>query len=115
MADGECFLAATGDQNRLNVKTIQDIAGKLKILRQAKSCGNTAETCRYFRIARQTFYLWKTAFECNGKQSLINNKPCPEDPALRVPRDIEEQIIHLRTRYHAEPEKIAWYIAPVLE
>ncbi len=56
----------------LNVKARQDIARKLRVLSYAKSCGNVAKTCRYFGIARQTFYSWKMTFERHGEQGLIN-------------------------------------------
>jgi len=32
----------------------------------------------------------------NGEQGLIKGKPCPENHKLRIPKPIEEKIVHLR-------------------
>lgn len=90
----------------LNIKSKRDTAGKLNILRYAKRCGNVAKTRRYFRRAGQVFHLWKTIFEHNGEQALINSKPCTEnvDCVFRVIlRD------KLRTTCHFRPEKTVRY------
>ncbi len=59
-----------------------DIRRKLKVLRHVETHGNVAKSCRYFGIARQTFYDWKARYEKSGDKGLINNKPCPENPGL---------------------------------
>jgi len=78
-------------------KAEQAIARKLKVLNHAKEIRNIAKTCRYFGICRETFYTWQRAYETGGKEALINSKPSPEHHKLRIPRAIEEKIIHLRT------------------
>ena len=70
-------------------KTQHDITRKLKVLNYAKETGNIAKTCRYFGICRETFYTWKRAYETYGKEALVNNKPCPENHKLRIPRAID--------------------------
>jgi transposase InsO family protein len=94
----------------MNRKAEQDIARKLKVLNHAKEIGNISKTCRYFGICRETFYSWRRAFEAGGNAALINNKPCPENHKLRVPRPIEEKIVHLRTTYHFGPDMIVWHL-----
>ncbi len=91
-------------------KTQHDITRKLKVLNYAKETGNIAKTCRYFGICRETFYTWKRAYETYGEEALVNNKPCPENHKLRIPRAIEEKIIHLRTTYHFGPDMIVWHL-----
>ena len=91
-------------------KAEQDIARKLKVLNHAKELGNISKTCRYFGICRETFYTWQRAYEAGGKDALINSKPCPENHKLRIPRAIEEKIIHLRTTYHFGPDMIVWHL-----
>ena len=81
-------------------KAQHDIARKLKVLNYAHELGNVAKTCRYFGICRQTFYTWKRAFAEQGENGLIDSRPCPENHKLRIPKEIEEKIIHLRTTYH---------------
>ncbi len=41
---------------------------------------------------------------------MINHKPCPENPTLRIAREIEEKIIYLRTNYHLGPERICLFL-----
>ena len=35
-----------------------------------------------------------------GESALINSKPCPQNPKLRIAADIEQQILHLRKTYY---------------
>lgn len=40
---------------------------RLAILRHAEEVtGNMALTCRYYRITRQAFYLWRRQYEAGG-------------------------------------------------
>jgi hypothetical protein len=41
---------------------------------------------------------------------LINSKPCPENPKLRIAAHIEEKILHLRRTYHLGPARITYYL-----
>ena len=88
----------------------RDIRRKLRILNYAKENGNVSQTCRFFGISREIFYRWKRAYEREGEEALINSKPCPENPSIRVPIAIEEKILHLRKNYHLGPRSIAWYL-----
>ncbi|WP_022664558.1 helix-turn-helix domain-containing protein [Desulfospira joergensenii] len=55
----------------------RDINRKLKVLNHAKDSGNVSKTCRYFGIARTTFYEWKNNYAEKGETGLINSKPFP--------------------------------------
>ena len=94
----------------MNRKEQHDISRKLKVLNYAKEIGNIAKTCRYFGICRETFYTWKRAYEARGEEALISSKPCPENHKLRIPREIEDKIVHLRTTYHFGPDMIVWHL-----
>ena len=87
-----------------------DIRRKLQVLNYAKTNGNFSKTCRYFGISRETFYKWKRDYEGNGESALINSKPCPQNPKLRIPADIEEKIIYLRKNYYLGQLRISWYL-----
>jgi len=91
-------------------KAQRDIKRKLRVLNYAKDIGNVSKACRYFGISRETFYLWKRAYEQCGEKALINGKPCPENPKLRTPPQIEEKILHLRRKYHLGQLRISWYL-----
>jgi len=84
----------------ISIKGQADICRKLKVLNYAKSNGNISKTCRYFGISWETYYKWKKDYEAIGEIALINRKPCPQNPKLRLSSDIEEKIIHLRRNYY---------------
>ena len=60
--------------------------------------------------SRETFYKWKRDYESKGESALINSKPCPQNPKIRIPADIEEKILHLRKTYHLGQLRISWYL-----
>jgi hypothetical protein len=74
----------------------RDINRKLRLLRYAYEIGSISKTCQYFGISRQSYYSWKKAFAEKGEEGLVNSKPCPENPKLRTPTEIEEKIPYLR-------------------
>ncbi len=88
----------------------RDIRKKLRVLNHAKETGNVSKTCRYFGISRETFYQWKRKYEQHGEEALVNSKPCPENPTLKAPPEIEEKILYLRRTYHFGAQRIAWYL-----
>ncbi|GAA4648940.1 IS481 family transposase [Kistimonas scapharcae] len=94
----------------MNRKDEQDVRRKLKVLSHARETGNVSKTCRYWGISRDTFYRWQRAYRQSGESGLINSKPCPENPAVRVAAVIEEKILYLRKNYHFGQAKISWYL-----
>jgi transposase InsO family protein len=88
----------------------RDITRKLRALDYADQIGNVSKTCRYFGISRDTFYRWKRDYNQKGEQGLINSKPCPYNPKLRTPLEIEEKILYLRKTYHLGQVRISWYL-----
>lgn len=99
----------------MDTKSQRDITRKLKVLNYAIHHQNVAKTCRHFSIARETFYRWKRAYLAKGELGLIDSRPCPENPKLKVPKAFEEKNIHLRTTYHFGPLKISWYLKKFLD
>ena len=92
-------------------KAQRDIRRKKRVLEHAARIGNVRKTCRYFGVARSGFYVWKKAYEMQGDEGLVNQKPCPYNPRLRTPPDIVEKVLHLRRTYHLGPIRIVWYLA----
>lgn len=43
-----------------------------------------------------------------GEEALVNNKPCHENHKLRIPKIVEEKVVHLRTTYHFGSDMIVW-------
>lgn len=94
----------------MSTKEQADIRRKLKVLNYGKEIGNVSKACRHFGISRETYYKWKKDYEENGESALINSKPCPQNPKLRVPAHIEEQILYLRKTYYLGQLRISWYL-----
>ena len=94
----------------MNRQAEHDIRRKLKVLEFAEINGNVSQSCRFFGISRDTFYRWKRDYETEGEKGLINSKPCPENPKIRVAAQIEEKILYLRKHYHFGQTKISWYL-----
>lgn len=63
-----------------------------------------------FRNIRETYYKWKRDYKAKGESALINSKPCPQNPKLRIAADIEEKILHLRRTYYLGQLRISWYL-----
>jgi transposase InsO family protein len=89
----------------------RQIQRKLRILKHAEQIGSISKTCRYFGVARASFYRWKAAYDGNGEPGLINRKTAPKNPANRTPLEIVEKVLHLRRTYHLGPIRIVWYLA----
>lgn len=94
----------------MSTKAQREIAHKLRIFEHAAKSRNVSFTCRYFGISRDTFYRWKKNYKNKGEQGLINCKPCPENPKLRIPKPIEDKILYLRKTYHFGQLRISWYL-----
>jgi hypothetical protein len=83
---------------------------KPAVLKYAEEIGNVSKACRYFGITRQSFYKWKRAYQHLGENGLINSRPCPANPKLRIPKAVDEKIIYLRTTYHLGQLRISWFL-----
>ena len=86
------------------------IRRKVTILNYAKGIGNVYEACREFGVPRSSFYRWKKAYESEGIEGLIRKKPVARSHPKQIPPEYVEKILHLRTKYHLGPQRIAWYI-----
>ena len=91
-------------------KAQRDISRKIRVLQYAQQIENISKPCRYFGISRQCFYDWEKAYQLYGEKGLVNSKPCPQNPTLRVPHDIEEKILYLRKTYQFGPLRISWFL-----
>jgi transposase InsO family protein len=94
----------------MNIKAHFTVHHKLKILAYAREHKNVSKTCRFFGISRESYYKWKRDYAREGEKALVNSKPCPQNPKIRVPKQVEELIIYLRTNYHLGQLRISWYL-----
>ena len=94
----------------MNRQEEHDIRRKLRVLKHAEQSGNVSHTCRYFGVSRDSFYRWKRNYLESGEAGLINTKPCPENPKLRTPPEIEQKILYVRREFGLGQLRIKWYL-----
>ena len=83
---------------------------KLAVLEYARACGNNAESWREFDVLKSTFYLWKRAYDREGKAGLKRKKPVAHTYPKRVPPKVIEKVLHIRRSFQLGPERIMWYL-----
>lgn len=88
----------------------RDIQRKLRVLEHAERLGSVVKTCRYYGIARSTFYRWRVAYLSEGPRGLIDKPSIPKRHYNRTAPEIEEKVIYLRKNYHLGPIRIMWYL-----
>ena len=94
----------------MNRKAESDIRRKKKVLDYAEECGNVSFACRKYGVSRDSFYRWKKQRDNDGLDALANSKPCPENPAIRVAKEIEDKILYVRKEFGLGPQRIGWYL-----
>ena len=88
----------------------RNAARRLAIIRHAEEVtGNVSQTCRYFGITRQTFYIWLRRFEEKGLEGLRDKSSRPHVSPNATNAEVVGKIIYLRQNYHFGPHKIAMY------
>lgn len=92
------------------VRNILEARRKRAVLEFAKGIGNVKEACREFNVSRSSFYRGKRAYAKEGKEGLLRKKPVARNDPLQIPPEFVEKILHLRTKYHLGPQRIAWYL-----
>lgn len=88
----------------------REVVRKKRVLDHAQRTGNVWRTCRYFGVARSTFYLWKQAHEKHGDAGLVRKKPVAKSHPNQTPDEVVEKVLYLRRTYHLGPMRIVWYL-----
>jgi transposase len=84
---------------------------RLAVIRHAEEVtGNVSQTCRYFGISRQTFYVWLRRYEEKGLEGLRDRSRRPHHSPNATSAEVVGKIIYLRQSYHFGPHKIAMYL-----
>ncbi len=83
---------------------------KCVVLSYAQGIGNVRKACRDFNVPKSSFYRWRKAYSAEGKAGLIRKKPVAKSHPHQIPAEFVEKILHLRTKYHLGPQRIAWYL-----
>jgi transposase InsO family protein len=84
---------------------------RLRVLEHAQKTGNARKTCRYFGIARSSFYRWKRAFDRDGESGLVNKPRVARNHPNQLSKEVVDRVLYLREKYHLGPVRIVWYMA----
>jgi len=82
---------------------------KLAVLEYARECGNNIKAWREFEVPKSTFYLWKKAYEREGRAGLRRKKPVAYTHPKRIPPQVVEKVLQIRRTYQLGSERIMWY------
>ncbi|MCP4900608.1 MAG: transposase, partial [bacterium] len=93
----------------------REIHRKKRVLEHAERIGNVNKTCRYFGVARSTFYLWRARYRELGDEGLKSRRCCAHNHPNKTPDEVVDKILHLRRTYHMGPMRIVWYLERYLE
>ncbi len=88
----------------------REIHRKKRVIDYAEQLGNVRMACRYFGVARSTFYLWRARYRESGDEGLTSRRCRPHNHPNKTPDEVVEQILHLRRTYHMGPIRVVWYL-----
>ena len=83
---------------------------KLAVLEYAHECGHNAKAWKEFDVSKSTFYLWKKAYDSQGRAGLRRKKPLAYPHPKRIPPQVFEKVLQIRRSYQLGPERIMWYL-----
>ena len=70
----------------------REIRRKLRILQHAERIGDVSRTCRYFGVARASFYRWRQAYLRHGEAGLTNKRSTPHSHPNKTPPEVVDKI-----------------------
>ena len=88
----------------------REIQRRLRVLRHAEETGNVRQTCRYFGLARPSFYRWKVAYYQNGEAGLNKKLTIAKSHPRTIPLEIVKKAVYLRRTYYLGSVRIMWYL-----
>ncbi|MGH7901966.1 MAG: IS481 family transposase [Thermodesulfobacteriota bacterium] len=71
---------------------------------------NVSKTCRYYGIARRTYYFWWNRYQEYGLDGLKDRSKRPHHSPRATKPQIVEKIVYLRQHYYFGPFKIQMYL-----
>jgi transposase InsO family protein len=88
----------------------REIQRKRRVIEYAEQIGNVRKACRYYGVARSTFYLWRARYRELGDEGLIHRRSVAHNHPNKTPPEAVGKILHLRRTYHLGPLRIVWYL-----
>ena len=76
----------------------------------SKSNSSICQECEDFGVPKSTFYSWRKRYELEGEDGLIRKKPIAFNHPRKIPQEVVDKIIELRTTYQLGSIRITWYL-----
>jgi len=67
----------------------REIHRKKRILEYAERIGNINKACRYFGVARSSFYEWRDRYREFGDEGLKSRRCCPHKHPNKTPDEVQ--------------------------
>jgi len=90
----------------------QIIRKRLAWILMYQKSGNASYVCRYFGIARKTFYKWLKRYENSGNnmQSLLDESKRPKTSPMETREDFQRLIARLRKSTRMGPDRLKFFL-----
>ncbi len=69
-------------------KDQREIRRKKRVLEYAERIGNINKACRYFGVARSSFYVWRDRYRELGDEGLKSRRCCPHNHPNKTPDEV---------------------------
>lgn len=83
---------------------------KLGVIRFAKEIGSNRKAYEFYEVKKTTFYKWKKAFEKDGEQGLIRQKPIARNFPNQIKPKVVNKVLQLREDHKLGTWRIKWYL-----
>ena len=74
-----------------------------RLLEHAKKTGNVRRTCRYFGIARSSFYRWNRAYDRDGESGLVKKPRVARNHPNQLSKEVVDRVLYLRKIHTLNP------------
>ena len=71
----------------------REIHRKKRVIEYAERTGNIHKTCRYFGVARSTFYVWRDRYRQLGDEGLKSRRCRPHNHPAKTPDEFFDSVI----------------------
>ncbi len=89
---------------------------KRRVIEYAEQIGNVRKACRYYDVAKSTFYLWRARYREFGDEDLMNRRRAAHIHPKKTPAEVVEKLpFRIRTirtdRGHEFQALFHWHVA----
>ncbi len=87
------------------------VKNRLLIIKHiSKSRHSVKFECKEYGIPRSSYYEWKKRYELEGEKGLKRKKPIAHNHPKKIPENVVDKVIDLRTNFKLGSIRITWYL-----